>query len=75
MTRSIREAQNGYRDVIIWLTGLSGAWKSTLAHAVEDKLHQMGCRTFVTDGDNVRHGLCDDFWLSQQDRKENIRRV
>jgi adenylylsulfate kinase len=75
ITRAIREAQNGHRGAIIWLTGLSGAGKSTLAHAVEDTLHQMGCRTFVMDGDNVRHGLCGDLGFSRQDRKENIRRV
>jgi len=71
----MREAQNGHRGAIIWLTGLSGAGKSTLAHAVEDKLHQIGCRTFVMDGDNVRHGLCGDLGFSRQDRKENIRRI
>lgn len=75
ITRAIREAQNGHRGAIVWLTGLSGAGKSTLAHAVEDTLHQMGCRTFVMDGDNVRHGLCGDLGFSRQDRKENIRRV
>lgn len=75
ITRAIREAQNGHRGAIVWLTGLSGAGKSTLAHAVEDKLHRMGCRTFVMDGDNVRHGLCGDLGFSRQDRKENIRRV
>ena len=75
ITRAMREAQNGHRGAIIWLTGLSGAGKSTLAHAVEDKLHQIGCRTFVMDGDNVRHGLCGDLGFSRQDRKENIRRI
>ena len=75
ITRAIREGQNGHRGAIIWFTGLSGAGKSTLAHAVEDKLHQMGCRTFVMDGDNVRHGLCGDLGFSRQDRKENIRRI
>ena len=75
ITRAIRQAQNGHRGAIIWLTGLSGAGKSTLAHAVEDKLHQMGCRTFVMDGDNLRHGLCGDLGFSSQDRKENIRRI
>jgi adenylylsulfate kinase len=75
ITRTIREARNGHRGAIIWLTGLSGAGKSTLAHAVEDKLHQVGCRTFVMDGDNVRHGLCGDLGFSRQDREENIRRI
>lgn len=66
---------NGHRGVILWFTGLSGAGKSTLAHAVEECLHQMGCRTFVFDGDNVRHGLCSDLGFSATDRMENIRRV
>ena len=59
----------------MWFTGLSGAGKSTLAHAVEERLHQMQCRTFVLDGDNVRHGLCSDLGFSERDRIENIRRV
>jgi adenylylsulfate kinase len=75
VTRTRREAQNGHRGAIIWLTGLSGAGKSTLAHAVEEALHQRGCRTFVFDGDNVRHGLCRDLGFSDADRKENIRRI
>ncbi|MGJ0516430.1 MAG: adenylyl-sulfate kinase [Methylomicrobium sp.] len=75
VTRARREQQNGHRGAIIWFTGLSGAGKSTLAHAVEEKLHQMGCRTFVLDGDNVRHGLCGDLGFSPKDREENIRRV
>jgi adenylylsulfate kinase len=70
-----REAQNGHRGAIIWFTGLSGSGKSTLAHAVEESLHQHGCRTFVLDGDNVRHGLCGDLGFSAQDRQENIRRI
>jgi len=60
---------------VIWFTGLSGAGKSTLAHAVEEQLHQMGCRTFVLDGDNVRHGLSSDLGFSEENRRENIRRV
>ena len=57
------------------LSGLSGSGKSTLAHAVEEALHQQGCRTFVLDGDNVRHGLCSDLGFSSEDRIENIRRI
>lgn len=53
----------------------SGSGKSTLAHAVEERLHQTGCRTFVFDGDNVRHGLCSDLGFSQEARFENIRRI
>ncbi|MDA8362712.1 MAG: adenylyl-sulfate kinase [Gammaproteobacteria bacterium] len=75
VTRSRREAINGHRSAALWFTGLSGAGKSTLAHAVEERLHQMGCRTFVFDGDNVRHGLCKDLGFSAQDRSENIRRI
>ena len=75
VTRARREAQNGHRGAIIWFTGLSGAGKSTLAHAVEEHMHQMGCSTFVLDGDNVRHGLCGDLGFSAADRVENIRRV
>jgi adenylylsulfate kinase len=75
VTRHRRELQNGHRGVVVWFTGLSGAGKSTLAHAVEERLHQSGCRTFVLDGDNVRHGLCGDLGFTVEDRTENIRRV
>lgn len=75
VTRTRREAQNGHRGAIIWFTGLSGSGKSTLAHAVEEALHQQGCRTFVLDGDNVRHGLCGDLGFTAEDRVENIRRI
>lgn len=75
VTRARREVQNGHRGAIIWFTGLSGSGKSTLAHAVEETLHQRGCRTFVMDGDNVRHGLCGDLSFSSKDRQENIRRI
>lgn len=75
ITRQHREHLNAHRSTILWFTGLSGAGKSTLAHAVEERLHQMECRAFVIDGDNVRHGLCADLGFSDQDRVENIRRV
>lgn len=75
VTRARRETQNGHRGAIVWFTGLSGSGKSTLAHAVEETLHQQGCRTFVLDGDNVRHGLCGDLGFSSKDRVENIRRI
>lgn len=75
VTRARREQLNDHRGAILWFTGLSGAGKSTLAHAVEETLHQRGCRTFVLDGDNVRHGLCGDLGFSPADRVENIRRV
>ena len=75
VTRARREQLNGHKSVIVWFTGLSGSGKSTLAHAVEERLHQLSCRTFVFDGDNVRHGLCGDLSFSEGDRKENIRRI
>lgn len=75
VTRERRQKQNNHRGAILWFTGLSGAGKSTLAHAVEEELHQRGCRTFVLDGDNVRHGLCGDLSFSVEDRSENIRRI
>ena len=75
ITRQDREALNGHRSFVLWFTGLSGSGKSTLAHAVEKKLHLRGCRTFVLDGDNVRHGLSSNLSFSEDDRKENIRRI
>jgi adenylylsulfate kinase len=75
VSRSRREQQNKHRSVIIWFTGLSGSGKSTIAHAVEEELHLAGCRTFVFDGDNVRHGLCANLSFSEEDRHENIRRI
>lgn len=75
VSRNRREQQNKHRSVIVWFTGLSGSGKSTLAHAVEEELHQAGCRTFVFDGDNVRHGLCVNLSFSEADRHENIRRI
>jgi len=75
ITRQDRETLNGHRSFVLWFTGLSGSGKSTLAHAVEQKLHGKGCRTFVLDGDNVRHGLSSNLSFSEDDRKENIRRI
>lgn len=75
VTRARRQELNGHKSAIIWFTGLSGAGKSTLAHAVEERLHQMSYRTFVFDGDNVRHGLCGDLGFSEEERRENIRRI
>lgn len=75
VNRQLRERMNGHKSFILWFTGLSGSGKSTLAHAVEEALHELGCRTFVFDGDNVRHGLCSDLGFSVEDRVENIRRI
>ena len=75
VTRNRRNQQNNHKPVVLWFIGLSGSGISTLAHAVEEELHQMGCRTFVLDGDNVRHGLSGDLSFSDKDRKENLRRI
>jgi len=75
VTRERRAQLNQHSSVVIWFTGLSGSGKSTLAHALEEALHQKGHRTFVLDGDNVRHGLCKDLGFSDADRNENIRRI
>ncbi|TXL18536.1 adenylyl-sulfate kinase [Methylococcaceae bacterium HT5] len=75
VNRKRREEKNQHKSVVLWFTGLSGSGKSTLAHAVEEKLYQLGLNTFVLDGDNVRHGLNKDLGFSDQDRKENIRRI
>lgn len=70
-----RERLHGHAPAVLWFTGLSGSGKSTLASMVERRLHALGCRTFVLDGDNLRHGLCSDLGFSSEDRHENIRRV
>lgn len=75
VTRERRERLHGHRGAVLWFTGLPSSGKSTIAHAAEERLHQQGCRTFVLDGDNVRHGLCGDLGFSGEDRTENIRRV
>ena len=75
VTRQDREALNGHKSFVLWFTGLSGSGKSTLAHEVEKKLYECGCRTFVLDGNNVRHGLSSNLSFSEDDRKENIRRI
>jgi len=75
ITRQDREKLNGHQSFVLWFTGLSGSGKSTLAHAVEKKLYESGCHTFVLDGDNVRHGLSSNLSFSEDDRKENIRRI
>ena len=75
VTRERRERLNNHESVIIWFTGLSGSGKSTLAHSVEERLYKLECRTYVLDGDNVRHGLSSNLTFSDNDRKENIRRI
>lgn len=75
VTRQRRERLNGHAAAMLWFTGLSASGKSTLAHAVEEALHQRGCRTYVLDGDNVRHGLNSNLGFSPEDRIENLRRI
>ena len=75
VNRELRNQQNRHKSIILWFTGLSGSGKSTIAHAVEEQLFKQGFRTFVLDGDNVRHGLSSNLGFSVEDRKENIRRV
>lgn len=75
VTRPLREERNGHPALVVWLTGLSAAGKSTLARATEQRLFEQGCSVARLDGDNVRHGLCGDLGFSQAARDENIRRV
>ena len=75
VTRQRRNKLNNHRSIVLWFTGLSGSGKSTLAHALEEKLFQKGCRTFVLDGDNIRHGLNSNLDFGEKSRTENIRRV
>ena len=75
VSRTERETLNGHKPAVLWFTGLSGSGKSTIANLVERQLYQMGVRTFLLDGDNVRHGLNRDLGFADADRVENIRRV
>lgn len=70
-----RSEANGHKSAVLWYTGLSGSGKSTVANAVDQKLFERGCHTYVLDGDNVRHGLNGDLTFSDKDRVENIRRI
>jgi bifunctional enzyme CysN/CysC len=73
--KTARARQNGHRGAILWFTGLSGSGKSTIANLVERELHAADARTYLLDGDNVRHGLNRDLGFTDADRVENIRRV
>jgi len=73
--KAARSRRNGQKPCVLWFTGLSGAGKSTIADALECRLHQMGFLSYLLDGDNVRHGLCRDLGFSDADRVENIRRI
>ncbi|MBZ1351023.1 sulfate adenylyltransferase subunit CysN [Alcaligenaceae bacterium LF4-65] len=75
ITRPDRERLNGHKGKVIWFTGLSGSGKSTLANALEVELHTRGMRTYILDGDNIRHGLNKDLGFTDADRVENIRRI
>lgn len=75
ITLPMRETLNGHQAAVLWFTGLSGAGKSTISQALEQRLYGLGVRTFSLDGDNVRHGLNGDLGFSPQERMENIRRV
>ena len=75
VSKSERNQTNGHRGKVLWLTGLSGSGKSTIANILEQKLHQQGIRTYLLDGDNVRHGLNKDLGFTEADRVENIRRI
>ena len=73
--QDFRSEQKSQRPLVIWFTGLSASGKSTIAEALEQILAKQGYHTYLLDGDNVRHGLCQDLGFSDTDRKENIRRV
>ena len=73
--RSARSTQKGQKAQVVWLTGLSGAGKSTIANLLEKRLYAAGRHTYLLDGDNVRHGLNRDLGFTDADRVENIRRV
>ncbi|MFM2092669.1 MAG: adenylyl-sulfate kinase [Planctomycetota bacterium] len=75
VTRADRERRLGQRGRVVWLTGLSGAGKSTIAKALESRLNAAGRLCYLLDGDNLRHGLNRDLGFSDKDRAENIRRV
>ncbi|MBJ7572585.1 adenylyl-sulfate kinase [Bacillus halotolerans] len=73
--KSDRQSLNGHKSCALWFTGLSGSGKSVLANAVDEKLYHMGIRSYVLDGDNIRHGLNRDLSFRTEDRIENIRRI
>lgn len=75
ITAEEREQRYGHKPATVWFTGLSGSGKSTLAVALEERLFELGCMTFVFDGDNMRFGLSRDLGFSSKDRQENLRRV
>lgn len=75
VSREQKQQHKGHKPVLLWYTGLSGSGKSTIANAVEAKLFELGCHTYLLDGDNVRMGLNKGLTFSDEDRVENIRRI
>ena len=73
--KEARRQLNAHTSRVLWFTGLSGSGKSTIANALEKALHKRGFRTYILDGDNVRHGLNSDLGFTDADRVENIRRI
>jgi adenylylsulfate kinase len=75
ISRADRECANGHKAICLWFTGLSGAGKSTLANLVEQELFNRGIKTYIFDGDNIRHGLSKGLTFTAHDRDENLRRI
>ncbi|EIM08054.1 adenylylsulfate kinase [Planococcus antarcticus DSM 14505] len=75
VTKEDRQKLNNHKSGVLWFTGLSGSGKSTISVALEKKIHARGIRTYLLDGDNVRHGLNKNLGFSPEDRTENIRRI
>lgn len=75
ITKRDREKRNGHKGIVIWLTGLSGCGKSTIATGLQKELFKRNCNVYILDGDNIRHGLNGDLGFSPEDREENIRRI
>ena len=75
ITKADREKRNNHKGVVVWMTGLSGCGKSTVATELQKQLFDRGCNVYILDGDNVRHGLNGDLGFSPADREENIRRI
>ena len=73
--KDARRIQNRHSSKVLWFTGFSGSGKTTIANALEKRLHDDGIRTYILDGDNIRHGLNNDLGFTIPDRVENIRRV
>lgn len=75
ISKEERQKLNGHKSCVLWFTGLSGSGKSSLANALDKEFYNNGIRSYVLDGDNIRHGLNSDLGFGKNDRKENIRRI